>query len=28
LLEALTFDFWGTLYHGAYGDEARIALLR
>ena len=28
MLEALTFDFWGTLYHGAYGVEARIALLR
>ena len=27
MLEALTFDFWGTLYHGAYGDEARIAVL-
>lgn len=27
MLEALTFDFWGTLYHGAWGREERLALL-
>jgi putative hydrolase of the HAD superfamily len=27
VLDALTFDFWGTLYQGAYGVAPRIALL-
>lgn len=27
MLEALTFDFWGTLYRGAYGVAPRIALI-
>ncbi len=27
MLRALTFDFWGTLYEGAYGDHERIDLL-
>jgi putative hydrolase of the HAD superfamily len=27
MLEAVTFDFWGTLYHGAYGMEQRLALI-
>jgi putative hydrolase of the HAD superfamily len=27
VLEALTFDFWGTLYEGAYGVGPRLALL-